>query len=320
MNMLDVKSDIRNKATKKYYVFTGDEIEVMNIFVRKIADVAGASICRADTLSSIFSKLQNRSILSIKTCFVIRDDKEYLSTEDIWEKLENEELQNENIVIMLYTDIDKRSKFYKHSQDRIVVFDALTDENLKREIQKRIALSDKNCDILIDICEHNLGIILNEVDKIQKYGAGLDSIPTDTLEKSRYDKLFIELVDTGTIHQPARDVIWDFVDAVLMRRKKLAFGLLEEALEFGNPVLTLISVLYKDTKQLLQVQGCQSSDVSNSTGLSGWDIKRAKPRCDRYTIRELVNGMYLIRNTEKDIKSGNIDEYIAMDYILVNMM
>lgn len=315
MNMLDVKSDIRNKATKKYYVFTGDEIEVMNIFVRKIADVAGASICRADTLSSIFSKLQNRSILSIKTCFVIRDDKEYLSTEDIWEKLENEELQNDNIVIMLYTDIDKRSKFYKHSQDRIVVFDALTDENLKREIQKRIALSDKNCDILIDICEHNLGIILNEVDKVQKFRCEFED---ETVIEANTS--FEYLLNDGTIHQPARDCIWDFVDAVLMKRKKLAFGLLEEALEFGNPVLTLISVLYKDTKQLLQVQGCQSSDVSNSTGLSGWDIKRAKPRCGRYTIRELVNGMYLIRNTEKDIKSGNIDEYMAMDYILVNMM
>lgn len=319
MNMLDVKSDIHNKTTKKYYVFTGEEIEVMNIFVKKIADVANASICRADTLSSIFSKLQNRSILSIKTCFVIRDDKEYLSAEDIWEKLENEELQNDNIVIMLYTDIDKRSKFYKHSQDRIVVFDALTDENLKREIQKRVALSDKNCDILIDICEHNLGIILNEIDKILNYIAGnvrAYGKPCDV----NLDEVFQDLLKSGTIHQPARDCIWDFVDAVLMRRKKQAFGLLEEALEFGNPVLTLISVLYKDTKQLLQVQGCQSSDVSNSTGLSGWDIKRAKPRCDRYTIRELVNGMYLIRNTEKDIKSGNIDEYMAIDYILVNMM
>lgn len=320
MNMLDVKSDIHNKTPKKYYVFTGEEIEVMNIFVRKIAEVAKATICRADTLSSIFSKLQNRSMLSIKNCFVIRDDKEYLSTEDVWIKLENEELQNDNIVILLYSDIDKRSKFYKHSKDIIVEFNALTDENLKREIQKRIQLSDRNCAELIDVSEHSLGIILNEIDKIKSYGAGLNSIPADTLEKSRYDKFFIELLDDGTIHQPPRDVIWDFVDAVLLRQRNKAFGLLQEALDYGNPVLTLISVLYKDTKQLLQVQGCKSDDVSASTGLSGWDIKRAKPRCGRYAIRELVDAMYLIRNTEKGIKSGSIDESLAIEYILVNMM
>ena len=312
MNVSDVKQQIKAKSLDKYYVFTGDELEVMNIFVKKIADVSGAKINRADTLSSIFSKMQNKTFLSTKTCYVIRDDKEYMSAEDIWESLESGELQNDNIIIMLYSDIDKRSKFYKHSQDRIVTFEALTDENLKKEIQKRIALSDKNCSILIDICEHNLGIILNEVDKIEKYeGSTNFSNPNTTFEY---------LLDCGTIHQPARDCIWDFVDAVLMRKKKQAFGLMEEALEFGNPVLTMISVLYKDTKQLLQVQGCQSSDVSKSTGLSGWDIKRAKGRINKFSNGELVSAMKVIRNTEKDIKSGGIEEGVALDYILVNML
>lgn len=321
MNVSDVKQQIKAKSLDNYYVFTGDELEVMNIFVKKIADIAGAKINRADTLSSVFSKMQNKTFLSTKTCYVIRDDKEYLSAEDIWPQLEGyadlpfEEgslLQGDNIVIMLYSDIDKRSKFYKHSQDRIVVFDALTDENLKREIQKRIDLSDTNCDILIDICEHNLGIILNEVDKICKY--------RDNAILIEPNKVFEWLLKDGTIHQPARDCIWDFVDAVLMRKKKLAFGLMEEALEFGNPVLTMISVLYKDTKQLLQVQGCQSSDVSGSTGLSGWDIKRAKGRVHKYSNRELIDAMKLIRDTEKNIKSGGIEESVALDYILVNML
>ena len=316
MNVSDVKQQIKAKSLDKYYVFTGDELEVMNIFVKKIADVSGANINRADTLSSIFSKMQNKTFLSTKTCYVIRDDKEYMSAEDIWPRIESGELQNDNIIIMLYSDIDKRSKFYKHSQDRIVTFEALTDENLKREIQKRIALSDKNCSILIDICEHNLGIILNEIDKIRNYISG----DRPDGKSMTYDQSFEQLLNDGTIHQPARDCIWDFVDAVLMRKKKRAFGLMEEALEFGNPVLTMISVLYKDTKQLLQVQGCQSSDVSKSTGLSGWDIKRAKGRINKFSNGELVSAMKIIRNAEKDIKSGNIEEYIALDYILVNML
>ena len=310
MNVAEVKADIRNKSPRNYYVFTGEELEVMNIFIKKIADVANASICRADTLSSIFSKMQNKSFLATRSCFVIRDDKEFLSSEDIWAKLEEGSIQNNNIVIMLYTDLDKRSKFYKHIQDKLVVFEALTDENLKREIQKRVALSDKNCMELIDICEHNLGIILNEVDKIQKYAGG----------KLLDDDSFLHLIKDGTIHQPARDVIWDFIDAVLMRKKKLAFGLLDEVIDYGSPILTLISVLYKDTKQLLQIQGCKSDDISGTTGLSGWDIKRAKPRVGKYSTSELVQSVCMIRDTEKGIKSGSIEENIAIDYILVNML
>ena len=319
MNVSDVKQQIKAKSLDKYYVFTGDELEVMNIFVKKIADVSSANINRADTLSSIFSKMQNKTFLSTKTCYVIRDDNEYMSAEDIWESLESGELQNDNIIIMLYSDIDKRSKFYKHSQDRIVTFEALTDENLKKEIQKRIALSDKNCSILIDICEHNLGIILNEIDKILKYTDGNVRAYGKPCNVN-LDEVFQDLLELGTIHQPARDCIWDFVEAVLTRKKKRAFGLMEEALEFGNPVLTMISVLYKDTKQLLQVQGCQSSDVSKSTGLSGWDIKRAKGRINKFSNGELVNAMKIIRNVEKDIKSGGIEEGVALDYILVNML
>lgn len=323
----DVKQQIKTKSLDNYYVFTGDELEVMNIFVKKIAEVAGAKISRADSLSSVFSKMQNRTFLSTKTCYVIRDDKEYLSAEDIWPKLDGTTelpfdddrplLQGDNIVIMLYSDIDKRSKFYKHSQNRIVTFEALTDENLKREIQKRISLSDKNCDILIDICEHNLGIILNEVDKIGKYRDNYNDGNSNEVEPNQ---VFEWLLKDGTIHQPARDCIWDFVEAVLTRKKKRAFGLMEEALEFGNLTLTLISVLYKDTKQLLQVQGCQSSDVSKSTGLSGWDIKRARGRVSKYSNRELINAMRVIQSAEKGIKSGSIEDSMALDYILVNIL
>lgn len=317
MTVADVKKDIQDKTIKQYYVFTGDELEVMNIFINKIAEVAGAKICRADTLSSVFSKLQNKSFFSTKTCFVIRDDKEFMSAEEIWPRIERAELQSDNIVIMLYTDVDKRSKFYKHIKDSLVTFEALTDANLKREIQKRIALSDRNCDILIDICEHNLGIILNEIDKIKCY---IWEIEEKYPDKSRYDQAFERLIKDGTIHQPARDCIWDFVDAVLMRKKVAAFGLLEEALEFGNPVLTLISVLYRDTKQLLQVQMCPTPDISKSTGLSGFDIKRASGRKFKYKDKELVNAMNVIREAEMGIKSGNIEESMALEYILVNMM
>jgi DNA polymerase III delta subunit len=316
MTVADVKKDIQDKTIKQYYVFTGDELEVMNIFINKIAEVAGAKICRADTLSSVFSKLQNKSFFSTKTCFVIRDDKEFMSAEEIWPRIERAELQSDNIVIMLYTDVDKRSKFYKHIKDSLVTFEALTDANLKREIQKRIALSDRNCDILIDICEHNLGIILNEIDKIRNYISG----DRPDGRSMTYDQSFEQLLKDGTIHQPARDCIWDFVDAVLMRKKKQAFGLLEEALEFGNPVLTLISVLYRDTKQLLQVQMCPTPDISKSTGLSGFDIKRASGRKFKYKDKELVNAMNVIREAEMGIKSGNIEENVALEYILVNMM
>ena len=315
MNVAEVKKHIKDKKPLSYYVFTGEEIEVMNIFINKIAEVSGSTLARVDSLSSVISALQNRSFLSPKTCYVIRDDKEYMSAENLWEKFESGEIQQGNIVIMLYTNLDKRSKFYKHSENRLVIFESLSHENLKREIQKRINLSDSNTDKLIDICEGNLGRILMEIDKIKSYHQGY-RLPAD----GYYDGVFEDLLKDGTIYQPAQDCIWDFVEAVLTHKPKRSFGLMQEALEFGNPTLTLISVLYKDTKQLLQVQACPYDDVAKSTGLSGWDIKRARSRIDKYSNRELINAMKIIREAEKGIKSGNIEESMALDYILINIL
>ena len=317
MNVTEVKRHIKDKNPLNYYVFTGEEIEVMNIFIKKIAEVSGATICRADTLSSIMSSLQNKSFLSPKMCYVVRDDKEYMSAENLWEKFENNEIQQGNIVIMLYTSLDKRSKFYKHSENRIVVFEQLSHENLKHEIQKRIDLSDTNTDKLIDICEGNFGRILLEIDKIQHWVVGYGK---DKQEQMPEEGGFLRLINDGTINQPPQDCIWDFVEAVLTDKPKRSFGLMQEALEFGNPTLTLISVLYKDTKQLLQVQACPTDNVSQSTGLSGWDIKRAKSRVGKYSNRELINAMKIIREAEKGIKSGSIEESMALDYILVNIL
>lgn len=317
MTVGEVKKQIKDKKPLTYYVFTGEELEVMNIYVKKIAEVACANINRADTLSSVFSKIQNRSFLSEKTCFVIRDDKEYLSAEEIWPKLESGELQGGNIVIMLYTNLDKRSKFYKHTENSLVTFEKLSESNLIHEIQKRVQLNEKNAKMLIYVCESDLGRILQEIDKIKSY---LEYYNDCNNNEADPDQVFNWLIDDGTIYQPPTDAIWDFVDAVLTHKVRASFGLMEEALEFGNPTLTLISVLYKDVKQLLQVQACTSSDVASSTGLSGWDIKRANSRKKIYTNRELIDAMKIIREVERGIKSGNIEEDMALDYILVNIL
>ena len=189
MTVGEVKKQIKDKKPLSFYIFTGEEIEVMNIYVKKIAEVAGANINRAYTLSSVFSKVQSRSMFSQRTCFVIRDDKEFLSAEDIWSRVEDDDLpfkdstpiQGGNIIIMLYTNIDKRSKFYKHFEHIIVTFEKLSESNLIHEIQKRVQLNEKNAKMLIYVCESDLGRILQEIDKIKSHGEWSQVINDDKI-------------------------------------------------------------------------------------------------------------------------------------------
>ena len=135
-----------------------------------------------------------------------------------------------------------------------------------------------------------------------------------------YDEAFEILVKDGTIYEPPYDAIWDLVDAILDRKVNLTYNLLNQSYAVGEATMVMLSVLYNNTKAVLQVQSCKTNDISKSTGLTGWQIKNAKKHVNKYKNSELVRLMRLIHRVQKEIKLGLIDDDVVMDYILVNTL
>ena len=137
-----------------------------------------------------------------------------------------------------------------------------------------------------------------------------------------YDEAFEILLKDGTIYQPPKDVMFDWVDAVLKRKINDAFRLYAECERKGVSVLVMLSVLYTNTKQVLQVQDCmrEHADIAKSTGLSSYQIKLAKEKCGHYGIGELVYMLKCIRTTEVGIKTGKVDEKTAIPRLLVDIL
>lgn len=135
-----------------------------------------------------------------------------------------------------------------------------------------------------------------------------------------YDEAFEILVKDGTIYEPPYDAIFDLVDAILDRKVNLTYNLLGQSYAVGEATFIMLSVLYNNTKALLQVQSCTSKDISKSTGLTGWQIKNAQRHLGKYRIGELVSLLKTIYKVQNGIKTGEIDEDIAMDYILTNIL
>lgn len=314
MDVSILKSKIKSKQIPPYLIFTGSEWEVQKIYIQQISKITGFDTVRIDSISSIYNKLKNKSFISKSVCYIVRDDKDLMESEKLQQQLNS--LLGNNILIHLVTSVDKRTKFYATYKDKIIEFEPLKPEILKKYIKKQIKLSDKNCQILIDICESDYGRILLEIDKIKRYRESAeqcDEFGTD-------DEVFYILLQDGTIHEPSYDAIFDFVDAVLRRKINLAFNLLQQSYDSGESTFVLLSVLYNNVKAVLQVQSCDSKDIAKTTGLSGWQIKNALSQKGRYTNDELIAIMRNIQKVELGIKTGRIDEAIAMDYILVRCL
>lgn len=311
MNITDVKTDIKNKAIKPYYIFAGDEIEVQRIYINKIAEVLGYDVVRADSIADIWSNIISPTLLDKPSVYVVRDDKDLMQDENLQRQIEQNRL-NDNVIINLLSTVDKRTKFYKSNSAKIVLFERLSTEMLVKYCSKLTTLNRANCERFIAICENDYARILLEIDKIKQYQAKFSNLSDD--------EIFEQFVADGTIAVPAQDAIFDLVNAILKRQVDKVFDLYEQCKAVGEANMVILSVLFTNTKQVLQVQECDSSDISKSTGLTAWQIKNAKSRCGYYSCEELIRIIRLIQTIKKNILLGKIEDNISVEYLLVNVL
>ena len=314
MDIATLKAKIKSKQLSGYLIFSGDEWKVQEIYINQISKVTGKEIKRIDSITDIYSQLKNRSFIQKSYIYVVRDDKELQQNEKLQQTIV--QVLGDNILIHLLTTVDKRTKFYKAYKDVICDFERLSDVTLKKYILKEIKLSERNIQRLIDICEHDYGRILLEIDKIY----GFMQYAVEHGKSVSHDECFIGLIEDGTIHEPPYDAIFDLVDAILDRNVNRAFNLLQQSYEVGEATMVMLSVLYNNAKALLQVQTYKGNEITKATGLTGWQIKNVKSYVGRYSENELIYIVQLCQKLESGIKTGRIEEEFVMQYLLTHIL
>lgn len=309
MDISTVKAHIKSATFDDFYVFTGPEVGVMDIYIDKMASTANAEVLRADSLADVYKKCNAPALVRKRQIFVIRDDRDFILNDKIELNLTRRS-SSWSMIIFIYSAIDKRSKFWKSHSDQIVVFDHLKPAVLAKYVSKEVNLSSDNISKLMEVCEYDYSRILLESDKIRRY-ADVYSISQN--------RAFAELLAEGVIYIPPEDAIFDFVDAVLRNQKVRAFQLLEKSYASGEATLTLLSVLYTSTKQVFQCQTYGGNNLAAATGLTPFQIKLATGRMDKYSDRTLVKFMKHLRELERGIKLGDVDESRAVYLALVQL-
>ena len=300
MDAKTLKGHIINNTPDKFYIFTGPEWKIQWIYIKKMEEAFGKAYKYIDSISSIYSKLTNRSFISQSYIYVVRDDNDLLNDEKLQDKIES--ILQDNILILLLTNPDKRTKFYKKYKDKVCEFDYLVPDVLSKYIQKEINLSKTNCDKLMEVCEYDYGRCLLEIDKIK-----------------RSEKTFTELLDEGTIYTPPKDAIFDFVDAILDCKIE-AFNLYEQCKAVNEATMVILSVLYNNTKATLQVQSYKGNDIQKATGLNYYQVNNAKNHANKRRNSELIYIMKLCQRCQEGIVKGTMEEEFVVDYILGEIM
>lgn len=307
MNIQELQKQIIDKQLDNLYIFLGEEIAIQKVYINKIAEIKNLEIQYIEEYKQIHNSLKVRDLFNIKKLYVILDDLDILKQENVWEGINS----NGNIIIFKYNNLDKRNKFYKFFETRIVEFNKLSDEVLTKYIQQKLPnLHQQNCKKLIDICNSNYNQILLEMDKIN-HSIGI---------KENSDKAFIELEKQGAFHKEISDITFTFIEKVITRDIKQIYELQKQLKQIGESNIKLLSLLYNNFKIILLIQSCKSNDIEKTTGLKSNEIYFNKNKTGYYSIGELVRILRIIQKTEEEIKIGKIDEAVSIDYVLTNIL
>ncbi len=310
MNLQELQNQIKTNQLESNYIFIGEEIAIQKIYINKIAEVSNLEIQYVDNFKDIYNKLHQNDIFNAKKLYIILDDYDFIKEEKIWQ-IDNFSNINGNILVFKFNNLDKRSKYYKYFENKIVDFPKLPTEILSQYIQKDIPLNNKNCQKLIEICNNSYNQILLEIDKIKN---------VNDPRLNDYNDIFEYLDNSEAFHKEISDITFEFVEKVLKRDIHNIYRLQKQLQQIGESNIKLLSLLYTNFKTILLIQSCKSSDICKTTGLQYYQVKYNQDKLNYYTVGELVNILKIIQRIEEGIKTGNIEELISIDYLLVSIL
>jgi len=309
MNLAELKKSIIDKSFDNVYIFTGDEIKIMNIYINQIANSLRRTVIRKDTVGEIFKTLKISKLTNDSNVYVILDDFDFLKQEKHWEELF---ANNQHTIILVYSQLDKRGKFYKAYKDKICEFEKLHESMLAKYIQKDLDLSTQHATDLAVMCENSYNRILMEVDKLKN----LMSCYNLTAEQA-FDKIISE----GLIYTTKNEITFELVDAICKRNIQTTFELLTYLDPVKDSPIAILSLLYNNIKAMLLVAVCpEGCKISDTTGLTGWQVKMAYEKGHNYSAKELLRIMKVIKYTDESIKIGRIEPQYALSYLVSCVM
>lgn len=280
MDIVKFKKQVQQGKLDHFYVFTGDEIALQNIYLNQLSNVK-----RVDTVLEVWSKLKSSNKLfkqGAEHIYVVRDDKDFMSKDNILELVSN---IKHNTLILQVTKLDKKTKFYKAIKDYVIEFNTMTTKQLLPTIMNLMPVKNSKMTAeFIEACNNDYGTIMSELDKV-KYG-GVEVIE-DVIENARNYSSFT------------------FID-LLYEHNIGAVKYLINLLENGESELGILTLIHNRASELLQlIHGILPE------GKNEWACKK-NLKNNRLNEQQLYRAQRWSKIYIEGIKNGDYQAYDAV--------
>lgn len=306
MNLACLQKDIRNNNLGPFYIFHGTEIELINTYIDKMAKVSGLPINHVGDVESAYSNITGASFLTNKGIYVVIDDTKFIKS-SLWSTMNTSRFSG-NILILIYTVLDKRTKFYNHFKDQVILFESLQPKHLAEFLAKTYRADIDQINRLVNRCDCNYGRCLLECKKVQTLC---------NVKGWDFNRALEYALDTDFIVIDCSNVLDKFVQSILDVDYELSWQYYKLLIRNNEAPLKILSAIYNSFRPILQIQSCASGvNLYQKCGISNDTYNKVKPFLGVYENSVVWKGICLLQQIESGIKTGSIDSDLAIDIFL----
>lgn len=224
-------------------------------------------------------------------------------------------LPRETILLFVESEVDKRSKLFKAVKQagRVTELNRQDAKTLTAWVSGMIRREKKNItnsamNRFLEMAGDDMENISHELEKLLSY----------TLDKDAIELTDVEAVCTVTTESR----VFDMIRAVAEKRQKQALDLYYDLLSMKEPPMRILFLIARQFNQMLQIkdlreQGFDSASIAQKTGMAPFVVKRGLAQSEQFSKTMLKQIVEDCVNAEADVKSGRLDDRLAVEMLIV---
>ncbi len=217
--------------------------------------------------------------------------------------------------VFVEDEVDKRSKMYKavRNAGRVVEFPRQGQEILTRWILSRLKRENKK------ITQPVLQLFLEKTgDDMEYIDRELEKLFCYTLEREVISEEDVEAVCVGQ----TTGKIYEMVDKIAEKKQKQALELYYDLLALKEPPMRILFLIARQFQILLQVkdlkrQGYDNKFIASKAKIPEFAVRKNAAQAGRFKTDELKEAVTDCVQTEEDVKTGILNDRMAVELLIV---
>ena len=323
--MKNLVQDLKSENYKHVYLFTGEEIYLRNQYKKKLQD---ALISPEDTVNlnyyqgkgisvqELIDQGETMPFFSERRLLVVEDSGFFKSASlELAEYLEN--IPETTYFLFVENEVDKRGRLYKtvKKYGSVVEFSRQTEDMLMRWILGILKKEQKNItrstmELFLEKTGTDMNQIGMELEKLLSYTMGREVITAEDVEA---------ICTSQTVNK-----IFEMISAMAEKNQRKALDLYYDLLALKEAPMRILYLISRQFNQIMLIselneQGLGREAIAEKLGIQSFIVRNGIRYARSFSAEQLRYAVETAVQTETDVKTGKLDEKLAVELVIVEM-